>query len=304
MTQALEQGGDLLNNIINYKDLDSISEQLDGMLVKHVDWLSALHKVIICNTSSNSLMMRHEECEFGKWYCAVENSFLRENAEFEELGNTHKNLHSIANQLLEKHHNNQAPSEEEYQLLVDSEKEFFETLNNYIDNVLATKNQFDYLTNIPNRSLTMLMLEKEHSKLSRDIDSESCIAFADIDHFKGVNDSYGHSAGDSVLKHMSEILSTNIRPYDIVGRYGGEEFLFCFPQTGIEEAFRVIDRIRCNIESSSILINNSNKIRITCSFGVAKMDRNQTLEESIKRADMALYKAKDNGRNKTEIWVS
>lgn len=289
---------------INYNDLDSISEQLDGMLVKHVDWLSSLHKVIVCKTSCSSLMMHHEECVFGKWYCSVDNPLIKESSEFEKLGDAHINLHSSENQLLEKHKINQTPSEEEYQVFVDSEKEFFETLNNFIDNVLATKNQFDYLTNIPNRSLAMLMLEKEYSKHSRDIDGQCCVAFADIDHFKRINDSYGHSAGDSVLKYVSEILSTGIRPCDTVGRYGGEEFIFCFPKTSIEEASQIIDRLRCKIEDSSIIIDKSKQVKVTCSFGVANMERGTSLKQSINNADEALYKAKDNGRNKTEIWVN
>ncbi|MBT8348656.1 MAG: diguanylate cyclase [Sulfurovum sp.] len=291
-----------MRNQNNYKELDSLSEQLDGMLVKHVDWLSSLHKVIVCKTSSSSLKMHHEACEFGRWYYSVENTSLKGVTEFEKLGSTHISLHSIANQMLDSFENNKTPSEDEYQEFIDSEKEFFIALNNFIDNVLATKNQFDYLTNIPNRSLAILMLEKEYSKLCRGIISECSIAFADIDHFKIINDNYGHSTGDSVLEHISKIFSSNIRPYDTVGRYGGEEFIFCFPQTSVEEATEIVNRIRSKIEGSVITTDSPNEIKATCSFGVANMERDKPLCQSIDCADKALYEAKNNGRNKTETW--
>lgn len=292
-----------MSNQTNYKDMDLLSNQLHGMLLKHIDWLLSLNKVIICKTSPSSLKkMHHEECDFGRWYYSVEISYLKGSTEFEKLGATHISLHSIANQILESYKNSKTPSEEEYQELIDSEKAFIETLNNFIDNVLTAKNQFDYLTNIPNRGLAMLLLEKEYSKLCRGMISECSIAYADIDYFKSINDNYGHSAGDSLLEHISKIFLSNIRTYDTVGRYGGEEFIFCFPQTSAKEATEIVNKLRSKIESSVITTDSPKKIKATCSFGVANMEREKPLSHSINCADKALYEAKNNGRNRTETW--
>lgn len=294
-----------MNKHLSYSELHSISEQLDGMLIKHVNWLTSLHKVIVCKLSPCFLQRHHQDCDFAKWYCSVTHSALIETPDFIRLGVVHRNLHARANHLLEQYESNEVASEEEYDLFVDSEKVFFETLNNFIDNVLATKNQFDYLTNIPNRSLVTLILEKEYSRFMRNIDnSEYCIALADIDHFKHTNDTYGHETGDRVLKIVSKLFLNSIRTYDTVGRYGGEEFIFCFPQTSLNEATTILDGVRSQLEALSIDADTSNAVNVTCSFGVSKMQRNLSLGESIKQADEALYVGKNNGRNRIEVWIN
>ncbi|MDM8564932.1 diguanylate cyclase [Candidatus Halobeggiatoa sp. HSG11] len=287
-----------MKNILSYNELHLISEQLDGMLLKHIDWLSSLHKVIICKLSSGSLKMHHSNCDFGKWYYSVDNPFLNQNPDFLRLDVAHNNLHAIANQLIDQYENNKTPSKENYELFIDSEKTFFQLLHNFIDSVLATKNQFDYLTNIPNRSLITLMLKNEYSKFLRNMDSEYVIAFADIDNFKHVNDTYGHATGDSILEKVSTLFSNKIRTSDIVGRYGGEEFIFCFSQTSINDAVNILERIRSELQASPMSIDNSKNIKVTCSFGVSTFQANISLDESIKQADDALYIAKKNGRNR------
>ncbi len=287
---------------IKYDELKLITKELDGMLSKHIEWLTLLHKTIICDMpSSNSLLRHHRTCDFGKWYYSTAHPVVTESPDFIHLGNTHEDLHVIANRILEQHENNIPTEENEYDLFIDSEKQFFHTLNNFIDNVLSTKNQFDHLTNIPNRNLITLTLEKEYSKFTRDI-GKCCIAFADIDHFKHVNDTYGHTSGDKVLAEVSKYFSTSIRPYDTVGRYGGEEFIFCFPQTSLTDAHTIIERVRHGIEKFSIHINDSTTIKVTCSFGLSKMRNNTPLRDIINQADNAMYIAKKSGRNKIELW--
>ena len=121
----------------------------------------------------------------------------------------------------------------------------------------------------------------------------------DIDHFKQVNDTYGHQAGDDVLKTFAERLLKNIRGKDLACRFGGEEFVIAMPETDQELAFVVADRIRREISAHPILVaNGSVQIAITVSAGVATLDGPQdTIELMLKRADEALYEAKRNGRN-------
>lgn len=197
--------------------------------------------------------------------------------------------------------NNVITGEKEYELFIDTEKDFFNSLNNYIENILSTKSHFDHLTNIPNRKLVTSILEKEYLRITRNC-GECCVAFADRDHFKQVNDAYGHAAGDRVLIEVSKYFSTSIRPYDTVGRYGGEEFIFCLPQIDLNNAIILLERVRSGIEELSISTDESNTIKVTCSFGTSRMSADNSLTEIIKQADEALYMAKNNGRNRIKVW--
>ena len=116
----------------------------------------------------------------------------------------------------------------------------------------------------------------------------------DIDFFKKVNDTFGHQIGDDVLVKIAQILQKNIREMDILGRWGGEEFLIICPETTIEHAKTLAEKIRVKIEEYDFSIDHP----ITCSFGVSQYNKNDEKEDTFKRADKALYRAKESGRNK------
>lgn len=123
------------------------------------------------------------------------------------------------------------------------------------------------------------------------------IAMLDIDHYKEINDSYGHDVGDEVLKKLSKILLRNIRKVDILARWGGEEFAILMPKNNAEEAYRTLERLRKTIESTVLM----NDIRITISVGVAELKNTDAANDLVRRADEALYKAKNNGRNNVQV---
>jgi diguanylate cyclase (GGDEF)-like protein len=124
------------------------------------------------------------------------------------------------------------------------------------------------------------------------------VIFADIDHFKQVNDTWGHQVGDIVLEHLAECLSANVRAEDIVGRYGGEEFVIVMPGQGREEAMRTAERLRTAIARSPLILSDGREIGITLSIGVAVFPNDgRTLETIIAAADIAMYEAKRRGRN-------
>jgi diguanylate cyclase (GGDEF)-like protein len=125
------------------------------------------------------------------------------------------------------------------------------------------------------------------------------IIMADIDFFKNVNDTYGHAAGDIVLRQIGESIKTSLRDSDQVGRYGGEEFLIVLPDTSLECARHVAERCRQNIESSVIVIQKATPIQVTTSFGIyCSTDHKEDILDMIHQADMQLYRAKQNGRNR------
>jgi diguanylate cyclase (GGDEF)-like protein len=123
---------------------------------------------------------------------------------------------------------------------------------------------------------------------------------ADVDHFKSINDKYGHGFGDEVLRKIAAVLGEQCRPKDIVCRYGGEEFAILLPHTGPVDAVEVAERLRVAVESM-IFAYCDQPVAVTCSFGVAYL-RDQVPPTILELADEALYTAKHTGRNRVTRW--
>jgi diguanylate cyclase (GGDEF)-like protein len=157
----------------------------------------------------------------------------------------------------------------------------------------------DALTCLPNRRQVIKQLQNEVYRAER-YQSKLSVSMVDIDHFKRINDSYGHTVGDQVLFQLANILHENIRNPDTVGRYGGEEFLVILPNTGLDEAADLADRLCKRIRDTDI--NIGVMIQLTVSAGVAEYKHGQeNWEKFLNRADLALYKAKDNGRDSWSV---
>ncbi len=159
----------------------------------------------------------------------------------------------------------------------------------------------DELTNLPNRRSIMEQLSKEWERSKRN-GSHFCIALLDLDLFKEINDTYGHLAGDAVLKEFSSIVTTELRSPDSIGRYGGEEFLLIMPDTQITEAQKVAERIRERIARHEF-VDIAPGVTIQVSIGLTEHD-DQPIQELIKRADLALYQSKKSGRNRVSVHSS
>jgi len=125
-----------------------------------------------------------------------------------------------------------------------------------------------------------------------------CVAMTDVDKFKRFNDSEGHAAGDVVLRTVAKVLRDSSRPKDLVARYGGEEFTVLFPDTPIDDALAACERLRQAIGASDCVHEGKALPRVTASFGVAQLRPGEALEELYKRADAALYQAKEGGRDR------
>ena len=161
----------------------------------------------------------------------------------------------------------------------------------------------DALTSLWNRKAIFEILEKELVRSGRDNTALSVI-MADLDHFKRINDAYGHLAGDVALKEISRKLTDAVRPYDAVGRYGGEEFVIVCPNCDEECSRGIAERLR-NCIGSEPLTTSEGTFSVTMSFGIASItDGSHTADALTRAADKALYKAKSLGRNRVEVWES
>lgn len=183
------------------------------------------------------------------------------------------------------------------------ERENLELTNRNL--ALAEISSRDSLTGLFNRRYVLDKIEIELNRALRHGTAMSLLLL-DIDHFKQVNDSFGHKAGDDVLRNVGTVLKESCRVYDVPGRYGGEEFCLMLPQTGLQNTMTVAERIRSRVEGNTLHVGEG-KVRITTSIGVAGIDSSpeQAIDTAISlidRADRALYSAKNLGRNRIEVW--
>jgi len=159
--------------------------------------------------------------------------------------------------------------------------------------------EHDLLTGLPNRRAVLEYLDRQ---LARAIREKTLLAviLADVDHFKKVNDTFGHQAGDAVLKRMADILRIELRPYDAIGRYGGEEFLIIVPGCDAKTAEDIANRIRLRIlEEPFTSVLRTKSFHVSCSFGIAMTEASTaSVDTLLASADRALYVAKDTGRNR------
>ncbi|MDA8442396.1 MAG: diguanylate cyclase [Peptococcaceae bacterium] len=152
---------------------------------------------------------------------------------------------------------------------------------------------FDYITGLLNRRAFMNRVEQEIERAKRQT-TPTALIIVDVDLFKEVNDTYGHVVGDLALQKFSQCLTQSARPYDLIGRYGGEEFIICLPNTTLNDAVKVAERARVAVEQLEIMLDASQRIYLTASFGVAYMeyDSAESIDAFIARADNAMYRAK------------
>ncbi len=171
-----------------------------------------------------------------------------------------------------------------------------EEKNKKLDNLA----NIDGLTGIYNHRYFQNVLEQECKRATRNNSSLSLLLI-DIDHFKKVNDTYGHQVGDFILAEFSRTLLSNIRQYDVLARYGGEEFVIILPETSVADAFIVGEKLRAIIESA-VFQDNQEKYQVTASFGLSgsipATEDNFNKNTLISQADQALYEAKEKGRNR------
>jgi len=160
----------------------------------------------------------------------------------------------------------------------------------------------DSLTGLQNRNSTLEYLERQMARAVRE-QSSIGIILADVDYFKKINDTNGHLAGDAVLRRIAVILNADLRPYDAVGRYGGEEFLIVVPNCNADRAREVAERIRLRIQEDKFAPTlPAQSLPVTCSFGIAiASDASWTVDSLLHSADCALYESKNSGRNKTVL---
>jgi diguanylate cyclase (GGDEF)-like protein len=160
-------------------------------------------------------------------------------------------------------------------------------------------NQLDSLTQLPNRAALDERMEQEFRRIQHN-ESALWIAIADIDHFKSINDSFGHSTGDKTLQVIAMALKNSLRDTEFVARYGGEEFVLLIPDVSTKDITQLLNRVREKIKNIPFKFKNQ-RITVTLSIGAAQVLNGEHILDTFERADAALYKAKHESRDRVII---
>ena len=163
----------------------------------------------------------------------------------------------------------------------------------------------DPLTGLGNRRYFDTALNEEIAR-AHDENNTLCVSIADIDHFKSINDKFGHMAGDVVLRRFADLLTANVKSADKVARFGGEEFAILFPEAELAQATSILNQIQKQLESKrwAVAASGERLGAVTASFGVARLRDGESADELLRRVDAKLYEAKANGRNRVAVDAS
>ncbi len=275
-------------------------------LTEHSKCLKGWHRSLLCGLPISDVYLLKDgylKCGFGKWYRDQTSTYLGSDEGFLLVNKAHRELHDIARVLALKSKLDDTITKEDYDVLSEKEQELTMLLRKLKDKLHEGMSKIDFLTGIPTRQPFFHTLSKELARAIRN--GEPCvIGLIDLDNLKDVNDRYGHLSGDKVLKDAAQYLIRNLRKYDAICRYGGDEFLISIPQTTPATAREIITRLQMGLSSLPVTLDGGIVVNITASAGVTVMAIDQSIDELIARADRALYTAKRKGKNQISFFES
>lgn len=301
--------------------MDQHAEQsgsgLAGVVDAYVLWFARWHRLVFFPTGTADGAETHETAaasKFRDWVAATDQAALTRQPAVVRLVSLNEQLHRLARMIrLRTAADRTPPNPEEYDALVACYERFFRLLRRVERAFAAAASGLDPLTGLRTRRSLAAVLDRAVARLQRS-GRPFCVAMVDIDHFKVINDRHGHDAGDRVLAAVAGAIDQGVRATDEVFRHGGEEFLVCLDDLGLDEAGAMLDRLRRRIAALSLpaLLAGDDDAppppkptpnadtTITASFGVVEATADADPNQLIAAADAALYRAKAAGRNRVE----
>lgn len=254
------------------------------VMSSHVNWLTSQ----MVNRRVGVTDSYFPNDDFNKWYQSLVKLGFHNEPQFLKL----VELKTKLTQLSITQDNSSGELEHFTYQLMALHQAFFELLNEFSLSMNMVLNMHDYLTLLPNRKLFEMVVDYQ--------DIDGCLIMADIDHFKKINDQFGHDQGDSVLEKLGSFFLEHTDENQMVSRYGGEEFLFYLPKTSLLEAEEKAEQLRQGVASLQLLEQPQ-----TCSFGVCGVQGDfLAYQRALCNADHALYQAKNDGRNCVRVHSS
>jgi len=288
--------------MLRTEHLVSLIDGLRAAKERHYSWLWDIHRALLCETPLPlDVQIDPRQCEFAGWMRSVASEpLVRHTDSFHRLHERHLKMHQAAEQLISTAARQRPVPVTVYDNFVEQRNRFKTIVERFERDLWDMACLIDQLTGLRNRFGMLTDLQDEQQRLIRE-GGDCCIAMIDIDHFKTINDQYGHQAGDLLLQTLAKLLVSRLRPYDHLYRYGGEEFLICLPGANLEEAAVILERMRHDISTLDFSVNDQ-PIPVTASFGLTAIGREVCIEDYIEHADEALYTAKAAGRNRVAVY--
>lgn len=284
-------------------ELQTLISNVDQAIYNHDRWYDALIATLMCHLPYDEHDV-HEEafklCRFGQWLYGEGQRLLKDHASLPAIEGEHRRMHQLAGRLLLAAAEGTPIGVQDYELFTTAVKSLrleAATLKRELEDLLS---HIDPLTGVHNRNSLLTVLRELHALVKRKV-MPCSVVMMDMDHFKVINDTYGHLAGDRVLTACAQYVVQHLRPYDKVFRYGGEEFAVTLQNASGEVALGIVGLLREGLAKMPVHYNDM-LIGVTASFGVAQLDADFSVEQTLDHADQALYAAKSAGRNCAQLW--
>ncbi|MDD2370008.1 MAG: sensor domain-containing diguanylate cyclase, partial [Sulfuricurvum sp.] len=256
----------------------------------------------------SSCELDHTQCSFGQWLHNPSLPYLSNTSHFHDIQRLHISLHELASNIMQHHSSGTLDHRNLIQLLIHLDYTSLEIGNEIAiinDMLIIGEYTKDPLTGLLGRRLFEKIMISQ-IEIAKATETKSTMIMCDLDHFKAVNDRFGHLAGDEVIKDFAATLQQTLRKSDFIFRFGGEEFLILLPSTTYKEAHSIAETIT-QTASAHELTYDSSRISYTVSIGVFEIDSNdltfvtkETIQKYVHAVDAKLYLAKQNGRNRVE----
>lgn len=286
---------------LDNETLHIVLRELEQAQARNEKWRDNVMRTLVCALPGDPRDLAddaYRRCSFGRWYFGGASPSVREHPAFAAVDREHRLMHQAAARLLRASSAGVAPSTEDYDEFVRRTCALHQAIAAVRHEAEAALGQRDSLTGARSRASMAVELNELHEQVKRRVQT-CCIAFMDLDHFKAINDRYGHAIGDQVLAACVGYAKTHLRPFDRIFRYGGEEFVIAMPGVDLESARRIVERIRIGLAGQELARHEGlGPVCCTVSFGLAMMQAELSVNEAVERADRAMYQAKQQGRNR------
>jgi diguanylate cyclase (GGDEF)-like protein len=276
---------------------------IERAISKQTEWFKTWQEQVVVKHDISAFSVSGlSDVPLGAWYQSDASLAFRNNPSFQALGESLNDMVAQVRGFLAVRADGEPHPVDDYTHFMNTLLDINGLVQQLQNDSWRGLTKMDPLTGMRNRHDMMVDLDNERERARRS-HLPCSLAMVDLDHFKKINDTYGHVVGDMVLRHVSRMFSAQLRPYDMVYRYGGEEFLLCLPNTELNTAVSVLDRLRQKIEKTEMAYGPAGEVlSITASFGVAEIDTVEHITKTIERADQVLYDVKKGGRNVVKAW--
>jgi diguanylate cyclase len=297
----MEKEIELVNTPVFPPNADYFIHELDAAVGTHMGWTRRVLRCAVLRTSPGEDVldpMAHSLCRFGRWFMSRVSDFESLNAQnTRRIEIAHRSMHDAARSICADVLAGRPGNSADMDIFEQTQTELIKMLAEFKTQFLSAAARHDQLTGLPLR----FGIEEEFKKLQKLRDRYNLLLYAamiDIDHFKNVNDTYGHQAGDIALSHVADTLKNNLRSNDALYRFGGEEFLLLMLTETPEESTATAERLINAMRGAPVTIPQNVALTLTITMGISCAEDDEQLTGLIERADRALYKGKRAGRNR------